>query len=624
MPSSGPTCPGPYAGFALETEFTMVVATRKTTFQLILIKPTHYDDDGYPITWLRSHIPSNTLAALYGLGEDCQRRQALGPDIDIAIRPIDETNTRVRPERLMAEIRRAGGKALICLVGVQTNQFPRAVDIARPFLKAGFPVALGGFHVSGCLSMLPVVPPEIQEAMDMGISMFAGEAEEGRFDEVLRDAWNGALKPLYNYMDDLPNLEGAATPRLPPSALARNEGGMSSFDLGRGCPFQCSFCTIINVQGRKSRFRSADDLEAIIRENYAQGIRSFFITDDNMARNKHWEEFFDRLIELRENEGIDISLIIQVDTQCHRIPNFIHKARWAGVYRVFIGLENVNPDNLLAAKKRQNKITEYRKMLQAWHTSGASTWAGYILGFPGDTRESILRDMEIIKKELPLDILELFILTPLPGSEDHQKLWKQGVWMDPDLNKYDVHHRCVHHPKMSDAEFDQVYKEAWRAYYTPEHIETVTRRHGAIPGRNPAEVAKFMTMFKIVFEAEGVHPLEGGAVRMKYRRDRRHGMPIEPVGLFHLKLAANFWWKLKIYGRLVWQGWRIGRMVKNDPKRLEYTDLALEPVLDDEMDKLSLFADTAGGGAAVNKKRGEDLARAKVAAAHNQRLAAAE
>jgi len=177
---------------------------------------------------------------------------------------------------------------------------------------------------------------------------------------------------------------------------------------------------------------------------------------------------------------------------------------------------------------------------------------------------------------------------------------------------------------MSDAEFDQVYKEAWRAYYTPEHIETVTRRHGAIPGRNPAEVAKFMTMFKIVFEAEGVHPLEGGAVRMKYRRDRRHGMPIEPVGLFHLKLAANFWWKLKIYGRLVWQGWRIGRMVKNDPKRLEYTDLALEPVLDDEMDKLSLFADTAGGGAAVNKKRGEDLARAKVAAAHNQRLAAAE
>ena len=61
---------------------------KKTTFQLVLIKPTHYDDDGYPITWLRSHIPSNTLAALYGLGEDCRQRQALGPDVDIVIKPI--------------------------------------------------------------------------------------------------------------------------------------------------------------------------------------------------------------------------------------------------------------------------------------------------------------------------------------------------------------------------------------------------------------------------------------------------------------------------------------------------------------------------------------------------------
>ena len=380
---------------------------------------------------------------------------------------------------------------------------------------AGLPVALGGFHAAGCLSMLPVVPPEIQAAMDMGVTIFAGEAEEGRFDAILRDAAAGSLQRLYNHMDDLPNMEGAPTPHLPAVALARNEGRRSSFDLGRGCPFQCSFCTIINVQGRKSRFRNADDLEAIVRENYKQGITSFFITDDNMARNKHWEEFFDRLIELKENEGIQVSLIIQVDTQCHRIPRFIAKAEWAGVYRVFIGLENINPDNLLAAKKRQNKITEYRKMLQAWHKAGISTWAGYILGFPGDTRESILRDMEIIKKELPLDVLELFILTPLPGSEDHQKLWKQGVWMDADLNRYDLHHRVVHHARMSDEEFDRTYRDAWRAYYTPEHIETVARRHGAIRGRDPAEPAQFMTMFKIMFEAEGIHPLEGGIVRMK-------------------------------------------------------------------------------------------------------------
>jgi hypothetical protein len=589
---------------------------KRTPFHLVLIKPTHYDDDGYPITWFRSIIPSNTLAALYGLGEDCNRRQVLGADVDIVIEPIDESNRRVRPDRIIARIKRAGGKALICLVGVQTNQFPHAVDLAQLFLKAGLPVALGGFHVSGCLSMLPVLPDEIVQAMDMGIAMFAGEAEEGRLDGVLRDAWNKRLERLYNYMDDLPGLEGAPLPRLPAASLARNEGLRSSFDLGRGCPFQCSFCTIINVQGRKSRFRTADDLEAIVRENLEQGITSFFITDDNMARNRHWEAFFDRLIELRENEDISVSLIIQVDTQCDRIPHFIHKARWAGVYRVFIGLENINPDNLMAAKKRQNKITDYRRMLQAWHSSGASTWAGYILGFPGDTRASILRDMEIIKQELPLDVLELFILTPLPGSEDHRELWKQGAWMDPDLNKFDVHHRVTRHPKMADAEFDRTYRDAWTAYYTPEHIETVARRHGALRGGGPAQPAIHMTMFKIMFLAEGMHPLEGGGLRLKYRRDRRPGLKIDPIGVFHFKLALETWRKLKVYVPLAWACWRIGQRVKNDPRRYDYTDLAIAPQSDEDSDHLALFSATAGGEAAVSKKRGEDIARARVAAAH--------
>ena len=96
----------------------MAAAAKRSTFQLVLIKPTHYDDDGYPITWLRSHIPSNTLAALYGLAEDCRKRQVLGPDVDIVARPIDETNSRIRADRIVADIKRSGGRALICLVGV--------------------------------------------------------------------------------------------------------------------------------------------------------------------------------------------------------------------------------------------------------------------------------------------------------------------------------------------------------------------------------------------------------------------------------------------------------------------------------------------------------------------------
>jgi hypothetical protein len=471
-------------------EMVLISATRvdRPVFHFVLIKPTHYGDDGYPIRWFRAAIPSNTLACLNSLAEDARQRQVLGPGIEIRLHTFDETNRRVVPRRIIRAIRGAGGRALIGMVGVQSNQFPRAMDLARPFRAAGLPVCIGGFHVSGCIAMLPETPPEMVEAQALGISFFAGEAEGGRLDAVLRDAWNGALQPIYNYMNDLPAIEAERLPILPRRHIRRIAHSFSSFDLGRGCPYQCSFCTIINVQGRKSRFRTPDDLERAIRANYAQGIRRFFITDDNFARNRNWEALFDRMIRLRRQDGIRLNLMIQVDTLCHRIPNFIEKAAQAGVRRVFIGLENINPDNLIGAKKHQNKITDYRVMLQKWREHGMITYAGYITGFPADTKQSILRDIEIIKRELPLDLLELFYLTPLPGSEDHLSLWRNHTWMDPDLNKYDLSHRVTHHQRMPDREWEETYRAAWESFYSYGHIRTILRRAAANPNGRPRTI----------------------------------------------------------------------------------------------------------------------------------------
>src|ERR687883_680617 len=79
-------------------------STSASLFHLVLIKPTHYDDDGYPIQWFRSAIPSNTLACLNGLAEDAQRRQVLGPAVEIRIDTYDETNRRVRPDRIIRQV----------------------------------------------------------------------------------------------------------------------------------------------------------------------------------------------------------------------------------------------------------------------------------------------------------------------------------------------------------------------------------------------------------------------------------------------------------------------------------------------------------------------------------------
>ncbi|HEY0155776.1 MAG TPA: radical SAM protein [Thermoanaerobaculia bacterium] len=554
-------------------------------FCLVLVKPSHYDDDGYVIQWYRSAIPSNSLAALYGLARDCAERRVLG-DVELEIHSLDETNTRIRPDRIARMIEEAGG-GMVMLVGVQSNQFPRALDIARPLRARGIQVALGGFHVSGTISMLKGIDPDLDKARAMGISLFAGEAE-GRLEEVLRDAAAGTLKPLYNYMADLPGIAGSPIPLITALRAWRTAGGLTSFDAGRGCPFQCSFCTIINVQGRKSRRRSADDVEKIVRENVAQGLHSFFITDDNFARNQDWEPILDRIIELREREGFKLTFVIQVDTLCHKIPNFIEKCARAGVKRVFIGLENINPTSLVGAKKRQNKITEYRAMLLKWKAHRVITYAGYILGFPNDTVESIVHDIEIIKRELPVDILEFFFLTPLPGSEDHQTLVRNGVALDPDLNRYDLNHVCTAHGTMSREEWERAYQVAWETYYTPEHMKTVLRRIAAMRGKISNTVF-LLTWFKGSIGIEKIHPLESGFLRLKFRGDRRPGLPRVPAWKFYPQYFLETTRKLAGFAALFLDLHRMYREIRRDNNGRGYNDLALTAPTDEDLETLELF-----------------------------------
>lgn len=563
---------------------------QKRRFCLVLIKPSHYDDDGYVIQWFRSAIPSNSLACLYGLALECAEEKILGDDVEFEIHAFDETNTHINPKKIISLIEKADD-GMVLLVGVQSNQFPRSLDLAADLRARRIKTAIGGFHVSGTFAMLRTRDPDVQKALDLGVSLFAGEAE-GRLAQVLIDASENKLAPVYNFMDDLPNIENVATPLLPAERVHLTAGATTSFDAGRGCPFACSFCTIINVQGRKSRRRSPADIEKIVRANVAQGLHSFFITDDNFARNKDWEAILDKLIDLRETEKLNISFIIQVDTLCHKLPNFIEKSKRAGVKRVFIGLENINPDSLLGASKRQNKITDYREMLLAWKRVGIVTYCGYILGFPGDTQESILHDIEIIKKELPVDLLEFFYLTPLPGSADHKKLHEAGIEMDADLNKYDLNHAVTGHPKMSRQNWEETYRKAWKTYYTDAHIETVLRRAIAT-GTSPGKTMFFITWFNGCIDIEKIHPLEGGFLRRRIRTSRRKTLPLENPLLFYPKNFIATLWKqirwISLYTRLR----LIYRKVRKDPKRFEYMDLALEPVTENETETRELFQSEA-------------------------------
>src|SRR6516164_6274206 len=123
----------------------------KKHFCLVLVKPSHYDDDGYVIQWLRSPIPSTSLAALYGLAQDCAERRVLGPDVEIDVHAFDETNTCIRCDSLAAMIH-AAGSGMVMLVGVQSNQFPRALDLADRCVRREFSWRSAGFTFLACLA----------------------------------------------------------------------------------------------------------------------------------------------------------------------------------------------------------------------------------------------------------------------------------------------------------------------------------------------------------------------------------------------------------------------------------------------------------------------------------------
>ena len=157
------------------------------------------------------------------------------------------------------------------------------------------------------------------------------------------------------------------------------------------------------------------------------------------------------------------------------------------------------------------------------------------------------------------------------------------------------------------------------AYYSPQHIETVIRRAAALPGGRPRAKMRLMLWFYLMYKIEGLHPLEGGMFRLKYRRDRRRSLPIEHRLFFYPKYFLETARKAGQYAIMVWSAYRMLRRVERDATKKDYSDLAITPPSPDDLETLAMFNETSGGEAAVAKKRREDELREKVA-----RLQAAE
>jgi radical SAM superfamily enzyme YgiQ (UPF0313 family) len=526
-------------------------ATPCRTLRVYFIKPSKYDEQGYVLYFWKGVLPNNTLTALAALNEEYNRMRA-AENVFVETVLWDEiVEGPINPATIQAikdKAREDDVEALIGMAGVQTNQYPRGRDLALQFKAAGFPVIMGGFHVSG-------YPDSCAFLNNCGVTTVVGEAEStwvGLLDDYLR----GEMKLHYSVTSGIRAKTGTGEIFVPSIAEVQLPAiddvyrtrfaheTMTTLDTSRGCPFTCSYCSVKNVMGRTMRARDPRSAVDWVRDaaDY-HGIDTLFLVDDDFFRSPQWEPLLLGLSELRK-QGRHINFMMQVDIDAggyadlrpgetesskhQRSRRFIELAKEAGCYAAFVGFESFNPRNLMAATKFQNTdrrgernveteeakrrvLEKYRRVVDNWHGAGIAVHCGYMIGFPFDTPDSG-RQAALDLIEVGVDLASFFIVTPLPGTEDHIKAMEEGTISDWDFNWYDSDHVVMQHPTMTAEEILQAYRDACTTFYSPWRVFKNTLTFAGGRGLN-WEARDSMTR-EFVYWAHsyhrGRHPMIGG------------------------------------------------------------------------------------------------------------------
>lgn len=534
-------------GFRVYSPPSAEFSPRTENVEVVLIKPSCFDEDGYMLSGFRQGIASNSLNVLHRLTR-VALNNILPENVSFKLHVFDEGVARHfrRLRRLRKQFPKKGTKLIVGLVGVQSMQFERACQIARQWQKHGATVVIGGFHVTTTISTMfdgiedkrhmpcpHIMPEEVQAIMDKGVIVFHGAAEE-TWREALADIIKGNPKQLYR--GKIPNLWQAPLPHISDlSGLRDYLGSTITINTSDGCVFLCSFCSIINQPGgRTMRSRDPKKVIAFVEEAYRlHGKVNVFFTDDNFARNPHWEGLLDGLIQLRAR-GHKISILVEADLACGSIPNFLEKLAASGCYQIFMGVESMNPKNLKEAHKWQNNVKGFRALWKRCHDLGISVHAGYIIGFKFDTPESVRADIQALK-DFGVDIVSLFILSPVPGSEDHIRAVVGGKRMDKKLSRFSSFVPVTDHenPLITQEVWQGMYNDSWHQFYTADHMRACLERC-----KNKTQFRALQRVYLWYCWAlfvENVHPMNSPFLKVRFYHERDPELSQIPYWKFCLK-----------------------------------------------------------------------------------------
>lgn len=341
----------------------------------------------------------------------------------------------------------------LVMISGWTSLMPSAYSLADDYRERGVPVVMGGVHPS----LLP------GEALRHADSVVTGEAESV-MGQLLDDAAAQRLKPLYEGgladMADVPSISEYSDLY---SAGRLKWIPTHGIQTSRGCRYNCSFCSVIRINGRGMRHmepeRVVEELRMISRlPPRLPGPTPVFIHDDDLMSDP---EYTTLLLEEIVRSGLNLALVCQASIGIARDEYLLDLAQRAGFFSMFIGLESVSRDALVQVNKK-NRPHEYKELIGRLHARGIGITAGIIFGMDSDGPDIFDTTVDFLN-EIEVDNAHMSLLTPLPGTQTFAELHDQGRIIDLDWGKFDLRHAVIQPLKMTP---EQLRAGLWRAYYT--------------------------------------------------------------------------------------------------------------------------------------------------------------
>ena len=465
------------------------------SLRIVIIKPSKYLPSGYVERFRKGFMPNSTVAHIGSLTP----RNMDG--VALEVHAVDEyIHGDLRYLKLFEP--RGSGKTLVTLVGVQSHQFHRALDLAAIALENGCMAVIGGPHPMTC---------DTSEFRGSGVSFALAEAELV-WKSILSDAIGGELKPVYGsgqrWADELDS------PVVTPPAfrdMRRYVVPMLGLHPSRGCPYLCSFCSVIKIAGRQIRSQSVETTLASLRAAKDAGIRMILFTSDNFNKYPEAADLLKAMIA----EGLRFKIFVQCDTQVVRQEDLVALLGRAGCWQMFVGVESFNRATLVNIQKNQNRPELYRDITTLCTRYGIESHFSNIIGFPGDSEADIQHHLELVKEIRP-NFASFYILCPIPGTQQYDEFLADGLIVERNLDRFDATHLTWRHPTLSASDLRTLLFECYKQFYSAKQLAW---NWSQLRGRGRVPLADYfgsvsLGLFHRLCGHRGLHPMSGGFGRV--------------------------------------------------------------------------------------------------------------